>query len=977
MLNLVAPVLLALGQPALGAQAPTQPARAWAVTIGGSGTEAAGAAAVDGAGYIYVAGTTDSTDFPVTNGAAQTVRQGATDAFVVKLTPDGGTVVFATYLGGSGDESVSGMGVDGAGNVYLGVTSTSNDYPGTSSPCGSALPCGYITKLSADGRSIGYALPVPVGFAGPFARAALGRVVASDNGTVYFRWTLTEFCDRQILSRIPPDGTEVHDLLDFGGDCGSPSGLDAFAEGPANGVVTAFHEGTPWQLHVASIESSGTTDWIAVRDGTAAVAALTSAQAGGGYVLGANLLHLSADGEIDGSSPMQVPADWWTPGALVDAPLRQDGSGRLHTVLCGTSCRAATIDPTGALIASAIVDGGTSSWAYAYGPAGQLAAVGDSGGDVRVALYGDAVISDFSGPVSVRFDTGVTWTAQAIRADAEYKFIRRDPDGIWRVVRDWSTVPAYSWFPTYGDLGIHDLQVWLRTPGSSAVYEDWRSAELTVTDGPLPAITGLTPSVQSFHAGGPITWTADAAGGYGAPQFAFLRLDADGWHLAQPYSSDNSYTWIPNPADLGAHALQVWVRNRDSQATYEAWQTTTFTVEGAAPLTVQIAALGPVPAADTRAITWRAVTTGGDGPLQYEFWRMSPVGSWSLVQDYSASNNYSWRPGLNVSGTYAIQVWVRNNGSTAPYDAWAGTGEFTIASPPTLTLAIQSEPVSPLVAGASASWSAITSTATSTPIEYQFVRLDADGWHIVRPYDTDAGSGSYRWTPIAADAGPHELQVWARRVGSLEPFEGWTSATSFRVLPPAPLTLVASGVPHVGLTTTWTAIPSNPSLGLLYRFLRQDGSGFHLVRDDEAYPQYSWTPGSADVGDHTLLVDGFTVPETTVLSASSTFTVEAPAPPSVEIDTLGPVPSAGIGGTVAWKADAIGDGAPYQYRFVRLDADGWHVVQDFSGADTYLWSPGDADAGAHVIQVWVRNAGSTAVYDAWATTGTFVIPAGR
>ena len=65
--------------------------------------------------------------------------------------------------------------------------------------------------------------------------------------------------------------------------------------------------------------------------------------------------------------------------------------------------------------------------------------------------------------------------------------------------------------------------------------------------------------------------------------------------------------------------------------------------------------------------------------------------------------------------------------------------------------------------------------------------------------------------------------------------------------------------------------------------------------------------------------------------------------------------------------------APLQYQFWRLDAGGWNMVQDYSTLSAYTWTPTAADVGPHAIQVWIRNAGSTAPFDAWRGTAFVVI----
>jgi hypothetical protein len=87
-----------------------------------------------------------------------------------------------------------------------------------------------------------------------------------------------------------------------------------------------------------------------------------------------------------------------------------------------------------------------------------------------------------------------------------------------------------------------------------------------------------------------------------------------------------------------------------------------------------------LPAPSGSTIVWTAIGSGGTaGPLQYRFWRFNQAtGVWSMVQDYSSSNTFSWTPDPSESGTYALQAWVRSAGSSAQYEGWAGTGFFSV-----------------------------------------------------------------------------------------------------------------------------------------------------------------------------------------------------------------------------------------------------------------------------------------------------------
>src|SRR5262249_17863918 len=94
------------------------PVLAYSNLLGGFGNDQANALAVDGLGAMYVAGNTSSSNFPVTTGAYTTTYAGSQDAFVAKYDPSG-SMVYATYLGGSNTDSGNAVGVDPAGYAYV------------------------------------------------------------------------------------------------------------------------------------------------------------------------------------------------------------------------------------------------------------------------------------------------------------------------------------------------------------------------------------------------------------------------------------------------------------------------------------------------------------------------------------------------------------------------------------------------------------------------------------------------------------------------------------------------------------------------------------------------------------------------------------------------------------------------------------------------------------------------------------------
>lgn len=132
-------------------------------TLGGKGSDAASAIALDAEGNIYVAGSTTSPDFPLSR-ALQTMVSAGGSGFIVKFSPDGGTILYATYFGGTlGPSSIAALATDSTGDLYLTGTSAASDFSVTP-----GLPDGrskvafpnyqgaFVAKISATGDKLLY-----------------------------------------------------------------------------------------------------------------------------------------------------------------------------------------------------------------------------------------------------------------------------------------------------------------------------------------------------------------------------------------------------------------------------------------------------------------------------------------------------------------------------------------------------------------------------------------------------------------------------------------------------------------------------------------------------------------------------------------------------------------------------------------------------------------------------------------------------
>ncbi len=171
--------------------------------LGGSSRDLPSSLALDTSNDAYIAGITFSADFPTTSGAFQTKNNSASNkngwnAFVAKLNPSGSALEYSTYLGGSGENEISGglgsicacaLAVDGSGDAYIGLGNVqSTDFPVTSGVYQSSYPqngaypgVATLTELKPDGSGLVYSTYL--------FNASLGALALDSSGNVYIGGT--------------------------------------------------------------------------------------------------------------------------------------------------------------------------------------------------------------------------------------------------------------------------------------------------------------------------------------------------------------------------------------------------------------------------------------------------------------------------------------------------------------------------------------------------------------------------------------------------------------------------------------------------------------------------------------------------------------------------------------------------------------------------------------------------------------------
>jgi Beta-propeller repeat/Abnormal spindle-like microcephaly-assoc'd, ASPM-SPD-2-Hydin len=132
------------------------PVLVYGTYLGGTGSNQPSGIAVDSTGSVYIAGYTDSADFSLTTFGSPAAS--SNHVFVTKLDPTGSSLVYADYLGGNSDDYAIGLALDSSNNVYVTGSTTSTNFPTVNPYQSTALGpyTGFVSKISADGSTLVY-----------------------------------------------------------------------------------------------------------------------------------------------------------------------------------------------------------------------------------------------------------------------------------------------------------------------------------------------------------------------------------------------------------------------------------------------------------------------------------------------------------------------------------------------------------------------------------------------------------------------------------------------------------------------------------------------------------------------------------------------------------------------------------------------------------------------------------------------------
>src|SRR3989449_654279 len=269
-----------------------------------------------------------------------------------------------------------------------------------------------------------------------------------------------------------------------------------------------------------------------------------------------------------------------------------------------------------------------------------------------------------------------------------------------------------------------------------------------------------------------------------------------------------------------------------------------------------------------------------------------------------------------------------------------------------------------------------TATATGCPNPtYQFWLLPpGGGWSVTQAYSS---SNTWNWSTSGVATGTYTLDVYARDASSTAAYDAHISPNPTYVLNAAaartctsvtesanPVSPQAAGA-TVKFTATATGCP-NP----LYQFwLQAPGGGWSVAQAYSSNNTWNWSTSGLGAGTYALDLYARDATSTAAydahLSPNPTYVLNAASTTCTSVtEAATPASPQSPGATVKFTASATGCPNPTFQFWLQAPGGGWSVTQAYSSNNIWSWSTSGLATGTYTIDVYARDASSTATFDA-------------
>jgi photosystem II stability/assembly factor-like uncharacterized protein len=441
--------------------------------------------------------------------------------------------------------------------------------------------------------------------------------------------------------------------------------------------------------------------------------------------------------------------------------------------------------------------------------------------------------------------TQVIFTATSTTCpNPRYRFWEAPPGGGWTIVQNYSASTTFTW-NSQSTPGTYRFEVDVRDAAETTPYDVTALTSYVLQSVPPCTTPGLSASPPSPGAtGSGATFTATTSG-CPNPRYRFwVQPPGGAWAVAQAYGSANMFVWLGGSV-AGTYRIEVDVRDASETVSYDAVTVTAYTLAGCSSVT--LGATPASPSAPGTSVLFTGTATC-PGTATYRFWIRPPGGAWTVKQNYATTNTFNWTTSGLAAGNYGVEVDVRNQGSTASYEAVKST-VYVLGVTPCTAPSLSATPVSPGPTGASVTFTA-TTTGCPTPNYRFWIQSPGGAWTIVRNY---SATNTFVWTGTGA-AGVYHVEVDVRDASETVSYDAVANATyQLNGCTVAGITAnPASGGAH-GTTIVLTATSTCPGTASYRFWIKAPGGSWTVVQDYGASNTFNWTPSVA--GTYYLEVD--------------------------------------------------------------------------------------------------------------------------
>ncbi|WP_263355884.1 chitobiase/beta-hexosaminidase C-terminal domain-containing protein [Acidicapsa ligni] len=606
------------------------PVLTYSTYLGGTdGTSAGTGITVDTAGNAYITGWTQASNFPVTNGVFQPHNKGMapppqgtsaddlTNAFITKLDPTGTTLIYSTYVGGTGsvlpNQSLLGLGdfsygiaVDNSGNAYIAGQTYSTDFPVTANAYQSANngasneeSNAFITKLNSTGTALLYSTYLGGDGGGSFPGDSATAIAVDPAGDAYVTgYTLSgnfpitpgvfqaanKGTESIFVTKINPAGTALLYSTYLGGsgtisagDSASAIAIDNSGNAFVTGSVASFDfPVTTNALQAANKVTQGNTTAFVSAINTTGTALLYSTYLGGSGFPFAGYGDSASGIAVDNSGNTYIVGQTYS----TDFPITS-GSYQAQNNAAGqmtSNAFVVKLNTTGTALLYSTYLGGSGT-----------AGVGDSGTAIAVDTSGEAYVTGAANSGNFPVTPGAFQAVNnaATSNPSTNAFISKlDATGATLLYSTYlggsygdsaSAIAVDATGNAYltGTASSHTFPV---TPGAFQTTGSSSAFVSKLALGPATTTTTLTSSANPQQSGKPVTFSAKVASAGAAIPTGTLSFSIDG-EPTEPVSLDDTgaATYSTSSLTGGPHTILAnYIGN------------STFLASASAPLTETI-----------------------------------------------------------------------------------------------------------------------------------------------------------------------------------------------------------------------------------------------------------------------------------------------------------------------------------------------------------------------------------------------------